>query len=276
MPSRRAYLVTLVAGVAGCAGNSADTDSSPTAASDTTPTETPTPHPAVSVEASAVQYSYRHIEQVDWNGIQPADGQFVFVAVDASEAESAPERTAFSLVTADGSHRPIETENRQPLDLDVSEGLDTQMDTQSWELLTFEVPARLDTTPSLRLERGADSWEWRLDTEKATAPPPAWEWSASAPETVAPDETFDITIAAENVGDGPGTFRGAVNFSYPTYRPKGFDIVPDADESGETTVSASAEGAEPGTTLEYGVRTPAGRSTVTVTVEDESKEAASD
>jgi hypothetical protein len=30
-------------------------------------------------------------------------------------------------------------------------------------------------------------------------------------------------MTAENVGDGPGTFRGAANFSFPMYRSKGFD-----------------------------------------------------
>jgi len=274
MPSRRTYLVMLVAGFAGCSGMSPETDSSPSETA--TPTPEPASSPPVSVEAAAVQYSYRHIEQVDWNGIQPADGQFVFVTVDASEAESVPDRDAFSLVAAGESSGPVEPENGYPADLDVPEGPYSKEHAQSRGWLMFEVPARLDTAPSLRLEHGADSWEWTLDTEKATAPPPAWEWSASAPETVAPGETFDITIAAENVGDGPGTFRGAVNFSYPLYRPKGFDIVLGSGESGETTVSASAERADPGAELEYGVRTPAGKSTVTVTVEAESKEIADD
>jgi hypothetical protein len=105
----------------------------------------------------------------------------------------------------------------------------------------FDIPAQLATAPSLRLEGDTDSWEWELDTEKATTPPPAWEWSASVPETVPPDDTFNITVTAENVGDGPGTFRGAVNFSYPMSRPKGFDIVLDPGGSDEATVSASSE-----------------------------------
>ncbi len=87
------------------------------------------------------------------------------------------------------------------------------------------------------------------------------------PDTVAPDETFDITVSAENVGGGPGTFRGAVNFSYPLYRPKGFHIELEPGASGEATVSASSKDTEPGTELRYGVRTPAGRSAVAVAVE---------
>jgi hypothetical protein len=134
----------------------------------------------------------------------------------------------------------------------------------------FDVPARLAAAPSLRLERDTGSWAWGVDAETATTPPPAWEWAASAPETVAPDETFEITVTAANVGDGPGTFRGAVNFSYPLYRPKGFDIALAPGESGEATVSASSRDADPGTGLEYGVRTPAGESTVAVAVATES------
>ena len=51
------------------------------------------------------------------------------------------------------------------------------------------------------------------------------------------------------------------------YYPKGFDIVLDSGESDEATVSA--ESATPGSKLNYGVRTSAGRSRVTVAVETE-------
>jgi hypothetical protein len=53
------------------------------------------------------------------------------------------------------------------------------------------------------------------------------------------------------------------------YRPEGFDVVLDPGQSGEATVSASSDDADPGTELEYGVRTPAGKSTVAVTVATE-------
>jgi hypothetical protein len=226
----------------------------------------------VTIEAAAVQYSHRHIQNVDWNAIRPADGQFVFVTVDASEAGPVPDRGAFTLVTADGTFDPVEVHSHNPVGLDVPGGpyAPDRADPGPRGWFAFDAPAQLATAPSLRLERDTDSWEWELDTEKATAPPPEWEWTASAPDTVPPDETFDVTVTAENVGDGPGTFRGAVNFSHPLYRPKAFDIVLDPGRSGEATVSASSEDADPGTELEYGVRTPAGKSTVTVAVEHES------
>lgn len=96
------------------------------------------------------------------------------------------------------------------------------------------MPAQLDTEPSLRLETDAGSWEWGLDTEKATAPPPAWEWSATVPDTIAPGETVDSTVTAANVGDGPGTFRGAVNYRSP-YGSNVFEIPLESGESGKTT-----------------------------------------
>jgi hypothetical protein len=271
MPSRRACLSTLAAaGLAGCTGTSPS--STPDSATDTATTASTPSRPALLIEAAAVQYSYRHIQNVDWNAIRPADGQFVFVTVDAREMEPTPSQDAFTLVTADEIHDPVKIDHRYPVGLDVpGEPYAPEPENpgpRGW--LMFEVPAQLATAPSLRLEGDTDSWEWELDTEKATTPPPAWEWTASAPDAVPPDETFDITVTAENVGDGPGTFRGAVNFSYPMYRPKGFDIVLDPGESDETTVSASSRDADPGTGLEYGVRTPVGKSTVAVAVEPES------
>ncbi len=272
MPSRRAYLAALAAaGTAGCIGGSAGST-----------TGAPTDHgsagsrtasrPAVTVEAAAVQYAYRHIENVDWNGIRSADGQFVFVTVDATDAEQPPNRDAFRLVTADDVYEPADIRDTAPVGLDVPGGPYTpeQENEEPTGWLAFSVPARLDTEPSLRLDAENNSWKRRLDTEKATAPPPAWDWTASAPETVRPGERFTITVTADNVGDGPGTFRGAVNFSFPLYRPEGFDIVLDSGESGEATISASSTHADPGMELEYGVRTPAGESTVTVAVGAES------
>lgn len=272
MPSRRACLASIAAaGLAGCVGTSPG--STPNSATDTATTATSTSSPpALVIKAVAIQYSYRHIQNVDWNAIRPADGQFVFVTVNASEMESTPSQDAFALVSADEIHDPVKINHRYPVGLDVPGGPYAPERENSgprgW--LVFDIPAQLATAPSLRLEGDTDSWEWELDTEKATTPPPAWEWSASVPETVPPDDTFNITVTAENVGDGPGTFRGAVNFSYPMYRPKGFDIVLDPGGSDEATVSASTKDADPGTGLEYGIRTPVGQSTVAVAVEPES------
>lgn len=270
MPSRRAYLATLAAaGLAGCIGEIPGANESPS----DSPTATTAPgtaaRPDVTVGAAAVQYSYRHIEQVDWNGIQRADGQFVFVTVDAREADSPPGPEAFSLVADEEAYEPTELEHSMPVTVDVpgraySVG-DEHSEDRGW--LAFETPAELAAAPSLRMERDSVPATWELDTEKATAPPPAWEWSADAPATVAPESTFEISVTAENVGDGSGTFRGAVNFSYPMYMPKPVEITLAPGASGIDTVPAEVRDAEDGKEIEYGVRTPTGETTVSVTVD---------
>lgn len=278
MPSRRAYLASLAAaGLAGCLGNPSDSKTDSPTGTATAEPGTPT-GPEVTIKAATVQYSFREIEAVDWNAIRTADGQFVFVTIDASEVDPIPHRNAFSLVADGDLHDPIRFEQTFLPELrDVLGGLykSEQADGEPRGWLGFEVPAQLDTEPSLRLENDAGSWEWELDTEKATVPPPSWEWTVSAPESVAVSEPFEITIAAENVGDGPGTFRGAVNFSYP-YMARGFDMGPlSPGEEGEATVSTSAEHTPPDT-RDYQVRTPAGRSEVSVSVESESTTTESD
>lgn len=259
MVSRRSYLTTFaVAGLAGCIGNQ--------------PNSTTTTRPAMTIEAAAVQYSYQHVYNHDWGSIQVADGQFVFVTVDASEVESVPNREAFSLVTSDDRHDPITIEDQYPWNLAVpgEAYMSERGDTKPRGWLMFDVPAQLDRDPSLRLESDNDAWEWKVDTKKATAPPPVWDWTASTPETVAPGETFDITVSAENIGDGPGTFRGVVNFSYPVYSAKGFDIVLDPGEADETSISARTRNAGRTSGATYRVRTPSGNSEVSVTIGGES------
>jgi hypothetical protein len=264
MPSRRAYLGTLAAvGVAGCLGNTSGTSS----------------RPAVTIESAAVQYAYRHIENVDWGAVRTADGQFVFVTIDASEtdpfdsseANPAPSRDEFLLLADDGLHKPLEIEDTFPITPDIP-GKPYRPDRsgtfpRGW--LVFDVRAQLDTEPSLRLGGIFNSVKWELDTVKATAPPPAWEWTANVPDTVAPGETFDITVSAKNVGNGPGTFRGVVNFSSPMYKAERFDIVLHPGESGKGKVSTDISARHSGGEETYQVRTPAGRSEVAVTVETE-------
>ena len=195
--------------------------------------------------------------------------------MDATEVEPVIERDAFSLVTSEGQHDQIgiaRYEYSQGFDfpgvLYMSDGDGTDVEPRGW--IAFDVPAQLDREPSLRLETDTSSWEWELDTGKATAPPPAWEWTASAPEAVTPGEPVDITVTAENVGEGPGTFRGAVQFSFPLYSFRTFDNVLGPGESGESVVSIRTDNANPGDDLTYVVRTPTGTSEVSVAVESRS------
>jgi hypothetical protein len=261
MVSRRSYLTTLAAaGLAGCVGNP----------SGSTASSTPS-RPAVTIEAATVQYSYRYGYNADEVRIRVPDGQFVIVSVDAREVEPVIDREAFSLVTSEGDHDQITIDYEYPAGLDVpgvlymSEREGTDVEPRGW--IAFDVPAQLDAEPSLRVETDTGSWEWELDTEKATAPPPAWEWTASGPETVTPGEPVDITVTAENVGDGPGAFRGAVQYTFPLYGFKPFDNVLGLGESGESVVSIRTDNADPGDNLTYVVRTPTGTSEVSVGVE---------
>lgn len=231
MPSRRAYLATLVAvGLAGCVDDPPGTDSPESDSPADSPTASPTPTDSaagsaddVVVEAAAVQYAYRHIESVDWNAIQPADGQFVFVTVDAGEAQSPPDPTAITLV-ADGERYDHEDiADRMPVDLEVggSAYLPDRDGAENRGWLAFETPAQLDDDPTLRLEAGSEPRDFDLSSDRATSAPPEWEFDVDAPGTVAPESTFDIATTAENVGDGAGTFRGAVNFSSPHVHAQG-------------------------------------------------------
>lgn len=269
MPSRRSYLGSLtglVVGTAGCttrSGQSRDTES-PTAA---TPER-----PDITVETAAVQYSYRHVHQVDWNDVAVASDQFVFVGVDAPDGSGVYLADEFRLLADGERYLPKQFDRHTPVDTVVEgeqyePGAEYGPRREGW--LCFETPSPLDSQPTLLLETEDGRWEWAVEAPRATLPAPEWEWDADAPDTVAPGEEFALEVTAENVGGGPGVFRGAVNFSHPSYRPKGFEIPLDADESGRTTVPATAEHTEPGEELTYRFVTAAGETKLTVTVEGE-------
>lgn len=291
MPSRRSYLTTisgLAVGVAGCVSRGDDPASpnsdpampgaSPTGTGGSPSTDTGAGFDISEVEVydAAVQHSFRHVVQVDWNGVHAVSGeQFVFVGVDARAGSPAPSRFAFSLVCGDETFSPTGFDH-DPYDPPVDGHPYTTNDEYDQWLrgwLAFVVPAPLDSRPTLRLEHEESEREWRLtDAERATAPPPAWAFDVDAPGSVAPDESFALENTASNVGDGPGVFRGAVNFTFPSYRPEAFDVELDPGESGIATVDATSEGAEPGRSIRYDLRTPLGARDVTVAVEAEGEE----
>lgn len=272
MVSRRSYLTTLAAaGLAGCVGNSSGSTTKSPSNTATTPSSTPS-RPEVTIEAAAVQYSYRYGYNADEIRIRVPDGQFVIVSVDAREVEPVLNREAFSLVTSEGHHDQITIDYEYPGGLDVPGALymsnreGTDVEPRGW--IAFDVPVQLDREPSLRVETDTGSWEWELDTEKATAPPPAWDWTANGPEMVTIGEQIDVTVTAENIGDGPGTFRGAVQYGGPLAGFRPFDNVLDPGESGESLVSIPNEHSEPDY-FTYVIRTPTGTSEMSVAVESE-------
>lgn len=288
MPSRRAYLGTLAAvGIAGCTDtqpsddptDNRETDSNPTGSSptDSSPTPLQSPEsPGLEFVDASVAYSVRHILYTDHNGVYTADGkQFVVVTVDDSGGP-AHSLSEFSLVADGESHSPTTFQGGEPHSFDSSKrayrsGSDAyRTGRKGW--FCFVVPDQLEAIPTLRLDGEDGKWEWTPDDlERATMPPPGWEWTASAPETVPPNSTFEIEFSATNVGDGPGQFRAAVNFSNLYYQTRTVGISLAPGESGTATVEA--ESGEPGELFTYGVRTAAGNTDLEVTIESESETA---
>lgn len=268
MPSRRAYLASLPAlTVAGCTGRSG-TPSEETAQSPTS-AESPSPDGAgVEIRDTTVEFSVRYVRNYDHNGVYAVEGrQFVFVSLDDTE-EPHRSLSTFSLI-ADGDPYPATTfEGDEPHALGANEPAyeyDNPFERGDTGWVCFVVPANLDAPPELRVEHDAGASRLPVpDAERATQPPPEWEFTANAPETVSAHSTFDIEITAENVGEGPGIFRGAVNFENISAHTETFELSLAPGESGSTAVQA--ESGRGGQTFSYDVETAGGDAEVTVDI----------
>jgi len=273
MPSRRAYLASLPAlAIAGCTGRpgtqAEGTAASPTATA-TASSESPTPAGAgVEIRDTTVAFSIRYVRNYDHNGVYTVEGhQFVFLSLDDTEEPHHP-LSAFSLI-ADGDPYPATTfEGDEPHALGANEPVyeyDNPFERGDTGWVCFVVPANLGGPPELRIEHGDGASRLAVpNAERATQPAPEWEFTASAPETVPPRDTFDIEITAENVGDGPGVFRGAVNFENISAHTEIFERSLAPGESGTATVQA--ESGDAGQTFSYDVVTAGGDAKVTVEI----------
>lgn len=277
MPSRRALLVTLATvGLAGCTDARSGGDQSGSSPPGTSrPHQSPEPAGVELVDA-AVAYSVRHVLYEDHNGVYTVDGrQFVFVTVDDSGGP-AHSLSAFSLV-ADGEQYAATTfADGEPHDLGSGKrayrsGSDAfRTGRTGW--FCFVVPDRLDAKPTLRLDDDDGTWEWALDgLDRVTVPPPEWAFSVTAPAQVQPYSTFEIEVAATNVGDGPGRFRAAVNYKNIYYQTRSVGLSLDPGESGSATVEA--ESGDAGQVFSYDVRTAAGETELEVDIEADSASA---
>ena len=263
MPSRRAYLASLPGlALAGCAGR----PGAPSEGTTQSPTSVPNA-PGIEIRGTSVTFSVRYVRNYDHNGVYTVEGrQFVFVSLDDT-AEPHHSLSAFSLL-AGGDSYPATIFESGEHSLGANEPAyeyDNPFERGDTGWACFVVPANLDSPPELRVE--GDSSDHRLTVpgvERATQPPPEWEFTASAPETVPAYSTFDIEITAENVGNGDGVFRGAVNFENVSAHTETFEFALSPGESGSATVQA--ESGSGGQTFSYGVETAGGETEVTVDI----------
>jgi hypothetical protein len=249
-PSRRAVLgAATTALVAGCLSSDTGTDESePTPATSAAPTATTAATPAavgteqtvggvpVTLSNLAVQDSVLLLHD-DTMSLATRDGErYVLVSVAVSEAESAPPPTAFSLLV-DGEAAET-TEFRGSLD-----GYGPRYDpsyTGDEGYLPFVVPTDVDAdTARLVVEHEGETTAWRVGASALNAlsrPKAAFELRAvDLPSQVRPDEHVSVRVAAENVSDVVGVFRGVLNVANlsAAYVPYAFEV--DADP-GETVV----------------------------------------
>ncbi|MFC7173107.1 hypothetical protein ACFQL0_06485 [Haloplanus litoreus] len=75
--------------------------------------------------------------------------------------------------------------------------------------------------------------------EPLGSPPPSFAASVDVPEAVPADDPVPITVDLTNEGDGPGVFRGAINYQGPLYSAASFDVSLAAGES--TTHEATVD-----------------------------------
>lgn len=241
MFSRRTVLAATTALVAGCADSTSDGDPAGGTPDKTEPMPTPTrtePAPTAATDepislsfgesaegVSLVDWEHRYAfyatRNVDWLGVEgDRSQQYAFVVVDASTAETPPPRSAFRLVDDTGWLGPWTDRDGVRGDL-----LDVGVDAPAYHpddsprgWLGFELSRRYEGTPWVELD---EAWAWELPGDLLAAfrrPGPRFEVrSFDTPESVPRDEHFDVSVTVENVGEGDGTFRGALNHGGSTY-----------------------------------------------------------
>ncbi|WP_380674399.1 hypothetical protein [Salinigranum sp. GCM10025319] len=261
-PSRRTFLrATAGTGLgfvgAGCLGrdgpqatddsSATPTDPSATTSASTSPnappvadlgTERTVGGTPVTVSSLSVQDSVLTLDDDAMTLVTHEEGRYVLVSVIGSDSGPAPE--SFSLVVDDDRYPgrvdvfggSVSLHDRGPK-YDPSYGTDG-----GW--IAFVVPPALDAREArIRVENGADVAEWRLDAEHLDALRRSLARfelrRVDLPERLRPYEPVSVRVAAENVSDVPGVFRGVLNVAnlVAAYAPYPFAL--DADP-GETVV----------------------------------------
>jgi len=251
--SRRALLGSLavaVVGLAGCAGGGDDgrTSATPPARETTSTHETTTDATAaesapVDVEAVAVRSSFLYLTHPDAAGVAAPDGtQFVFADLRPAGSETTPpSRGALALATDDRRFGATVAPGPAASPAEVlgrGRAYDPEEREAGW--IAFAVPDPLDVDDAaLTCEAGDRTFSSPLDAETIAAlaaAPPSFELvDATAPERVAPGDSFEVSVAVENAGEGDGVFRAALNQTRPLYAPNAVELSVPAGERREWT-----------------------------------------
>ncbi|WP_276301140.1 hypothetical protein [Halorussus lipolyticus] len=104
--------------------------------------------------------------------------------------------------------------------------------------VAFEVPNPLDADDiALAYQDRRESVGAGLAADLREPPAEFGLVSFDAPETVAHDETFEVSLTVENVGESAGVFRASLNQLGPTYAPYPAELSVPAGERREETWS---------------------------------------
>ncbi|MFB6177206.1 MAG: hypothetical protein ABEI99_08720 [Halobaculum sp.] len=172
--------------------------------------------------AARVQSAVRRLQNVDHNAVDAGVVWYSFVTVDRELGS--PDPTAFRLHTTASQYEPLaargERHRRHQLSFVNGEAYGTDGARRGW--LLFSVPYR-DPVRDAVLTRGEHAWRLPTETvERLRATPPRFTVrDIVTPESPSPNEPFDVRLRIANDG-GPGTFRGAFNYTAPLYYPQGF------------------------------------------------------
>jgi hypothetical protein len=204
-----------LAGLAGClSGSSGD---EPADGTDTTngtdtpsdPTATTEPRePSVRVSPATYQPA---IVQLATDSIHINDdaGAYLFLSVDATEAEEPPARDEFGFELGDGRHAPVDPEDRRLWRQYHEDDSYGGGNAAGW--LLFELPEAADA------ETARLSWpggEWQPDESLRTrlaAEYPQLSMSLSVPEKVPQGEHPTVTVTVQNESDVDARFVAALN-----------------------------------------------------------------
>jgi hypothetical protein len=291
-------------GLAGCldASNGETTPAdSPTSTATGTATAAPTTVPAedtaalgdaidigdvtVTVADLVTAHSVRYLTAPDAMGVATTEtDQFVFVDVSVRGEGRPPAPHRFALV-ADGTGYGSGIEYVGPARVDAPVTGRRYGESNREGYLGFRVPAPLDADSVAVIlgDRGPQATDMQPEADGARArwaipspaadslrsPPPVFETTLSVPDAVAVDEVIPVRIDVTNVGDGVGTFYGAINHQGPLYAADAFtfSLPPGESTTHEVTVGYHRGSDSPPGRVRFGVVGPGLSESVSVRID---------